>query len=71
MFKGVRGLVQYIDEFKLQRRPFVMRNEEAFLYVRKQALKVGDVLAAGTYYVVAKPAAEYFAAGGYTLAVGK
>lgn len=35
----------YIDEFKLQTRPFLMVNDDAFLYARKHRFKVGEVRA--------------------------
>lgn len=33
----------YIDEFGLETRPFLMSNDEAFTYLRKNAFKVGDI----------------------------
>lgn len=34
----------YIDEFKLQTRPFVLWNEDAFIHVRKHAFRLREVM---------------------------
>lgn len=43
----------YISEFGLQTRPFLMSNDQAFTYIRKTQLRVGDISGDGEHRAMA------------------